>query len=96
MDTYLKTSSRVRLGRSENLFNAGEIGRTLYYVERGLIKTSSYSWRGKACLLNLHTGGDVIGESALLGLPRPETAMTTTLLRRLSREDFLRLLVVEN
>lgn len=89
---------RIRLSRNENVYNAGEAGNALYYLERGLIKTSSYSWCGKACLLNLHTAGDIIGESALLGRPRPETAtaMTPAVLRRVPRDEFLRLLVAED
>ncbi|GGP51644.1 Crp/Fnr family transcriptional regulator [Saccharothrix coeruleofusca] len=81
----------LRLPQHDSLYNCGEPGDALYTIESGCVKTMTYSAVGKFCLLDIHTAGDLIGESCLLGRGRTETAtaMLPTVLRTVRRDHFV-------
>ncbi|MEU7690319.1 Crp/Fnr family transcriptional regulator [Microbispora hainanensis] len=84
-------TSVVRLNRNEHLYVCGEQASHLYIIISGRLKTVSVSRSGKECLLGIHTYGDLLGESCLLGGRRGETvtAMTPATLRKIPRANFL-------
>lgn len=69
----------------------------MYLVEEGRVKIVTHSRGGKDCLLTICTNGDLFGEQALLREDREESAttMSSTTLKRVSRESFIGCLAEE-
>jgi len=89
------TNSTVKRARHQTLYMAGDRDDwLLYLIESGRIKTLMVSGAGKECLLGIFTGGDVIGESALLDHERSESAvaMVSSVLRPIHRVQFMEVL----
>lgn len=63
----------------------------MYLIESGQVKLSMSSAAGKDCLLAIYTAGDVFGETCFASPKRFEnaTAMLPTVVRRVTRTDFL-------
>ena len=77
--------SLVELSRHDRIYRSGSRDAHVYIVERGQVKTQLIAASGKRCLLSVYTGGDLFGETALLGLEHLESAiaLTRTVLRRI-------------
>ncbi len=74
------------------VYATGDHDDALYLVESGQVKITMASAEGKDCLLAMHGGGEVFGESCFIGdRKRGETAtaMTSTIVRRTSRRELL-------
>jgi CRP/FNR family cyclic AMP-dependent transcriptional regulator len=71
-------ASRVRMRRyrkGEVLFHRDDPGTSLFLLETGRIKISTFSAEGKEAVFTVHGPGDTFGELALLdGSPRSATA----------------------
>jgi len=84
-------ATRLELSENASLYTSGDRGQSLYLLERGAVKTVTHSLAGKDCLLDIHVGGDMIGESSLHSLSREETAiaMVPTSVIHLPYQPFL-------
>ncbi len=87
----------ITVERNTNIYLNGDDNRYVYVVRAGRVKTVVVSRSGKECLLDIHTVGDVFGETALLHQRRPESAvaMDGAVLSVIRAQTFLELLTVE-
>lgn len=67
---------------------------SVYLLTAGRAKTVMYSRSGRKCLLRIHSPGEVLGELAILGGERTETAiaMGPSVVRRVATSHLLRLM----
>jgi CRP-like cAMP-binding protein len=85
------SAQSVNVKRNQPVYLSGSEANTVYFIERGQIKTALLSHAGKECLLAIHTAGDLFGESCFAGLStRMETAvaMENTLLKAIHYRNF--------
>lgn len=84
------STARLRVARNAHIYNCGDDDPAVYLVESGRIKTVTYSYDGKKCLLSIHGPGDVFGELCLVPGRRTETAtaMRATVVHRVSARRF--------
>ncbi|HEY2577798.1 MAG TPA: Crp/Fnr family transcriptional regulator [Streptosporangiaceae bacterium] len=61
-----------------HLYSWGDTGDWLYLVQRGWVKSLTWSWEGKPCLLAISGPADLLGVSGFLTGQRTETVMTKT------------------
>lgn len=83
----------VHLADGEILFNQGDPGETFYLIESGQIRIYTVDHQGKQMTLNRLSGGETLGELALIDArPRSASAIAegNCTLMGLQREDFLR------
>lgn len=81
-----------RVRKHGHIYTSGDCDGRLYYIEHGQVKLVTSSAAGKACLLAIHTSGDLFGESCLTGAgERFETAvaMENTILKSIDYRRFL-------
>lgn len=81
----------VSLEKGQVLFHKGEVGSSVFFVQKGKLKITSEDADGNEVILNQVRSGAVIGEMALLDLePRSASvvAITKAELMELSNEDF--------
>ncbi|WP_196279305.1 Crp/Fnr family transcriptional regulator [Catellatospora vulcania] len=90
MRTEWISASATRLSKDENAYSVGDSDGKIYFIEEGQVKIVSYSRDGKRCLLAVCVAGESFGELGILPCPRGETAtaMTNTVLRRMSAARF--------
>jgi CRP-like cAMP-binding protein len=84
--------ARVRVDAQHSVYASGDEDDALYLIESGQVKLSMSSAEGQDCLLAIYTAGEVFGESCFTGSGKrfeTATAMQPTLVRRVSRRDFL-------
>lgn len=84
-----------KIAKHENVYNCGEQGDTLYFIEKGQVKLVVVSPEGKECISAVHGAGEVFGELCLTGSgERLETAMAmeATDLKVIPASRFLALL----
>lgn len=91
-------STIVRLEKNDVLYTCGQVDDNLYLIRFGRIKTSTVSRCGKGCLVDIYSKDDLLGESCLTLPERAEaaTAMTTTLVAKIPRANFLDRLAEED
>ncbi|KAB1910374.1 Crp/Fnr family transcriptional regulator [Micromonospora tulbaghiae] len=77
--------------RREHLYNSGEFDNSIYVIQCGYLKTSTFSRDGRQCLLAIHGPGEVLGEACLVPGVRNETAtaMRSALVWRIRSADLL-------
>lgn len=63
------------------IYTFGQPDTHLYIIEEGLVKIQTVSESGKACILGIHTNGDIFGESVMLYKERGEAAIALTPVR---------------
>lgn len=80
----------LTVARNAHVYNCGDEDLAVYLVERGRVKTVTYSQDGKKCLLSIYGPGDVFGELCLLPGRRTETAtaMRASTIRRIPAVRF--------
>ena len=81
-----------RVDAQESIYASGEADEFFYLIESGQVKVSMASAGGKDCLIAVYRTGDLFGESCFTGAPKrfeTATAMQPTVVRRVSRRDFL-------
>lgn len=84
--------TRVRVDAQAPIYANGDEDESMYLIESGQVKLSMTSAAGKDCILAIYTAGDLFGESCFARpAKRFETAiaMQPTIVRRVSRKDFL-------
>jgi CRP/FNR family transcriptional regulator, cyclic AMP receptor protein len=64
----------LRLKRGGQVYLCGRLGRCVYLVESGHVKTYMTNASGKRCLLRVFGAGEVFGDLGLLGGVRTESA----------------------
>jgi CRP-like cAMP-binding protein len=82
----------VNIARHANVYTCGDKDEMVYFIESGRIKLLMLSPEGKECLLAIHGVGDVFGELCLSGSEarlETATAMEETVLKKISRSQFL-------
>ncbi len=92
IDALLRYSRVERYPAGEEIFAKGSPGNSMMIVLRGKVKISSISLAGKEIVLNIITGGEIVGEIATLdGGERSgdAVAMTDCELLVLNRRDFM-------
>jgi CRP-like cAMP-binding protein len=68
-------SRAIKISKHSHIYNCGDKGDTVYFIESGQVKLVTVSMEGKECLLAIYTAGDVFGEMCIAGLgERMETA----------------------
>jgi len=68
-------SRSIKIARHTNIYNCGERGATVYFIESGQVKLVTVSPDGKECIVAIYTAGDVFGEMCITGPgERMETA----------------------
>ena len=85
-------------GKGEVVFSQGDRGDALYGVASGRVRISATGTGGQEVFLSIMEPGDTFGEIAVMdGLPRTAgaTALDSTRLLVINRQDFLRLLEQE-
>lgn len=85
-------SNDVRADAQQSIYATGDEDDSLYLIESGQVKLSMSSAEGKDCLLAIYTAGEAFGESCFAPAGRRfenATAMQATVLRRVSRRDFM-------
>ena len=80
MEAFEALARHVKLHAGEMLFEQGDEGDSLFYVEEGTLEVSVLSSEGRKLFLYLNRAGDIFGEIALLS-PGARTATLT------ARED---------
>jgi len=87
----LRSAPIVRFGNDEVLLLQGDVGDFLYVLTGGKVKVLVAAESGVETMLAIRSGGDLMGEFALLdSKPRTATARAigTVTARRVSRADF--------
>ncbi|MQA94872.1 MAG: helix-turn-helix domain-containing protein [Streptosporangiales bacterium] len=67
-----------KLPSAVHLYSWGDSGDWLYLIQSGWVKSVTWSWGGKPCLLAINGPTDLLGVSSLITRQRSETAMTKT------------------
>jgi CRP/FNR family transcriptional regulator, cyclic AMP receptor protein len=82
---------RLRFDAQAAIYANGDEDESMYLIDSGQVKLSMSSASGKDCLLAIYTTGEVFGESCFTSVKRSEnaTAMQPTVVRRVSKRDFL-------
>jgi CRP-like cAMP-binding protein len=91
-DRQSLAASRMRFDAQRAIYGTGDADDALYYIDSGQVKLLMSSAEGKDCLLAVYGAGETFGESCFTGAVRrmeSATAMQFTLVRRVSRRDFL-------
>jgi CRP/FNR family cyclic AMP-dependent transcriptional regulator len=91
----------ITISRHANIYNCGDMGATIYFIESGQVKLVTVSPDGRECIVAIYAAGDVFGEMCITGSGErleTATAMETTELKliplsnlfaRLSNESLL-------
>ena len=85
-------SRAVKIARHANVYTCGDHDEMVYFIESGQTKLLMLSPKGKACLLAIHSAGDIFGELCLSGLGsclETATAMKATILKQIPCSQFL-------
>lgn len=84
--------TRMRVDAQKSIYASGDQDESMYLIESGQVKLSMASAGGKDCLIAIYTAGDMFGESCFGPSPKrfeSATAMQPTVVRRVSRRDFV-------
>lgn len=88
-------STQVRFDAGTSIYGGGpHPDDSVYLLTSGRAKTVMYSRSGRRCLLRIHSPGEVLGELAILGGERTETAiaMCPSVVQRVAVSHLLRLM----
>jgi CRP-like cAMP-binding protein len=90
----------VDLKKSQTLYSQGDPADAVYYIQKGSIKLTVLSKRGKEATLALLPGGNFVGESCVAAAERIRTATATALMRstllRIEKKAMIRVLHEEH
>src|SRR4029434_2477591 len=87
--------SALAYRKKETVFAQGDPADADFYIDRGQIKLTVVSDRGKAAVVAILGRGDFFGEGCLAGQPlrmATASAMSEAVVVRLHREDMMELL----
>ena len=90
----------VELRKHQTAFTQGEIADTVFYIQKGRIKLTVISKRGKEATIALLSAGDFLGEECIAAI-QPQrmttaTALTGCTLLKIARKEIVRVLHEEN
>jgi CRP/FNR family transcriptional regulator, cyclic AMP receptor protein len=91
---------RITLGKKEVLFSQGDAADAIYYIQKGSLKLTVLSKRGKEATLALLQTGDFVGEQCVAAAETVRfttaTAMTASTLLRITKKEMSRVLHAEH
>ena len=73
---FLHFATRKYVRKNTVLYTPGDIGLGFYYIDKGVVKITTYTSDGDEKLIDLHGGGEVFGEWALVNQPYNTQATT--------------------
>ena len=90
----------VELRKHQTAFTQGETADTVFYIQKGRIKLTVISKRGKEATIALLSAGDFLGEECIAAI-QPQrmttaTALTGCTLLKIARKEIVRVLHEEN
>src|SRR5947208_5306360 len=90
----------VELRKHQTAFTQGELADTVFYIQKGRIKLTVISKRGKEATIALLSAGDFLGEECIAAI-QPQrmttaTALTGCTLLKIARKEIVRVLHEEN
>jgi CRP/FNR family cyclic AMP-dependent transcriptional regulator len=88
-----RTISKYR--KDQNVFSQGDPADAVFYIQKGKVKVTVVSDRGKEAVVALLGANEFCGEGCLAGQPRrmaTVTAMTECMIMRLQKTSILRVL----
>jgi len=92
--------SRIDLKKGQVLFSQGDEADAVFYIEKGNIKLTVVSQRGKEATIALLESGNFVGESCVAAAERVRmvtaAALTRSTLMRIEREEMVRVLHEEH
>lgn len=88
------SGTRLRVAAGAAVYPAGPAADAVYLLAAGRVKTVMHSRSGRTCLLRIHGPGEVLGELAILGGARTESAvaMEPVVVHRVAAEHLQRAL----
>jgi CRP/FNR family cyclic AMP-dependent transcriptional regulator len=90
----------VEVGRRATLFTQGDPADHVFYIQKGKIKLSVVSTRGKEAIVALLGSGEFVGEESVAGNHRMRLATATALfdstLLKISKDEMVRVLREEH
>jgi CRP-like cAMP-binding protein len=90
----------VELRKNQVLFSQGEAADAVFYIQKGSIKVTVVSHRGKEATLSLLSAGNFVGESCVAGAEDIRTSTATafarTTLLRIEKREMARVLHQEH
>ena len=97
--SYLDTSglnrSVIEFPEGRTVFSQGVAAETVYYIQKGAIKLTTVSEKGKEAVVALLNVGDFFGEDCLTGLPKrlaTATAVRPTSVLEIHKKEMARVL----
>lgn len=101
--SYLDTSglnrSVIEFPEGRTVFSQGSAAETVYYIQKGAIKLTTVSEKGKEAVVALLNVGDFFGEDCLTGLPKrlaTATAVRPTSVLEIHKKEMARALHEEH
>lgn len=91
-DRASSPDARLRINAQEAIYASGDEDESLYLIDSGQVKLSMASASGKDCLIAIYMKGEMFGESCFTSASKrfeTATAMQPTVVRKMSRRDFL-------
>ena len=90
----------VELRKHQTAFTQGELADTVFYIQKGRIKLTVISKRGKEATIALLSAGDFLGEECIAAM-QPQrmttaTALTGCTLLKIARKEIVRVIHEEN
>jgi CRP/FNR family transcriptional regulator, cyclic AMP receptor protein len=85
--------------KTETIFSQGDSGMTVLYVQKGSVRLSVVTERGKEAVVAVLTAGDYLGEGCLAGQERrigTATAVTATTVMSIDKKEMSRVLHEEH
>ena len=61
-DTLLRNRSTITFDKGATIYDAGDKGRTFFFVKRGVVKVGTVTGDGHEIIYDLRKEGDVVGE----------------------------------
>jgi CRP-like cAMP-binding protein len=90
----------VELKKNQVLFSQGDAADAVFYIEKGNIKLSVVSQRGREATVAILESGNFVGESCIAASERVRmvtaTALTRATLMRIERQEMIRVLREEH
>ena len=86
-----RDSPTITIAKNAQVYNRGDSGGLVYFIESGQVKLLMFSPEDRECLLAIHTTGDIFGELCLTGVGirrETATAMEETVLRQIPCPKF--------
>jgi CRP-like cAMP-binding protein len=83
----------MNVAKGEYVYDVGDEGDTIYFINHGQIKLRILSPEGKECMLAIYSAGDIFGELGLSGLPArfdQAVASEDAEIKKITNENFFK------